>query len=112
MKNVRVVVTEIGHRLITVWLLRQDGGTAYINDEDILIPRINFTYSLPSGYTLRRRQFPLAPAYATTFNSCQGLTLDVAGVDITKPVFSQLYHASARVVPETISESLFLPWQT
>src|ERR1700761_8255891 len=34
------------------------------------------------GRTLLRRQFPLAPAYATTFNSCQGLTLDIVGSDI------------------------------
>ena len=35
-----------------------------------------------------RRQFPLTAAYATTFNSCQGLTLDRMGADLTKPVFS------------------------
>src|SRR5882762_12006044 len=67
--------------------------------EDILIPRISFIYGLSSGHTLLRKQFPLAPAYATTFNSCQGLTLDRVGVDLTRPVFShgQLYTALSRI---------------
>lgn len=80
-KNVRVVVTHTGTRLITVRLFR--GVAAPVNridDEDILIPRINFTATLPSGHTLSHRQFPVAPAYATTFNSCQGLTLNILGV--------------------------------
>ncbi|KIK20946.1 hypothetical protein PISMIDRAFT_104802, partial [Pisolithus microcarpus 441] len=44
-------------------------------------------------------QFPLAPTYATTFNSCQGLTLDRVGIDLTSPVFShgQLYTALSHV---------------
>ncbi|KIM52666.1 hypothetical protein SCLCIDRAFT_140708, partial [Scleroderma citrinum Foug A] len=48
---------------------------------------------------LHRKQFPLAPAYATTFNSCQGLTLDCVGIDLTRPVFShgQLYTALSRI---------------
>jgi hypothetical protein len=99
-KNVRVVVTHAGNRLITVRLLRGiAGAVSRIDDEDILIPRINFPTTLPSGHTLSRRQFPLAPAYATTFNSCQGLTLDILGVDLTRPVFShgQLYTALSRI---------------
>lgn len=98
-KNIRVLVTDIGHRLITVRLLKEHNGITEIDEEDILIPRITFTYVLPSGHTLLRRQFPLAPAYATTFNSCQGLTLDIVGIDLTRPVFShgQLYTALSRV---------------
>ena len=67
--------------------------------EDILIPRISFTYGLSSGHTLLRKQFPLAPAYTTTFNSCQGLTLDRIGVDLVRPVFShgQLYTTLSRI---------------
>ncbi|KIN94736.1 hypothetical protein M404DRAFT_167456, partial [Pisolithus tinctorius Marx 270] len=43
--------------------------------------------------------FPLAPAYATTFNSCQGLTLDAVSIDLTCPVFShgQLYTALSHI---------------
>ena len=52
-----------------------------------------------SCHTLLWQQFPLAPAYATTFNGCQGLTLDKVGVDLETNVFShgQLYTALSRV---------------
>ena len=100
-KNVRVVVVDVGSRLVTVRLIRPSNSdsTASEDGEDILIPRITFLHQLPSGHTLLRRQFPLAPAYATTFNSCQGLTLDFVGVDLTRPVFShgQLYTALSRI---------------
>ena len=97
-KNARVCVVDVGLRLITVRLLG-NRGNRFPTSEDILIPRITFTAKLPSGHTLHRQQFPLAPAYAATFNSCQGLTLDVAGVDLTTPVFShgQLYTALSRI---------------
>ncbi|KAI6028202.1 hypothetical protein EDC04DRAFT_2716298 [Pisolithus marmoratus] len=54
-----------------------------------------FNTLLSLGHTLLCCQLPLTPTYATTFNSCQGLTLDCVGVDLTKPVFShgQLYTA-------------------
>jgi hypothetical protein len=98
-KNVRVVVTEVGARIITVKIVRDRNTNQLQEDEEILIPRISFTHVLKSGHTLLRRQFPLAPAYCTTFNSCQGLTLDRVGVDLTRPVFShgQLYTALSRI---------------
>jgi hypothetical protein len=100
-KNVRVVVIDVGVRIVTVRLLRgmSGGNGAYVDSEDILIPRISFTATLSSGHTLLRHQFPLAPAYSTTFNSCQGLTLDVIGVHLRRPVFShgQLYTALSRI---------------
>ena len=97
-KNVRVVVTDVGTRLISVRLIRQ-GRVNSRRSEDILIPRISFSHQLPSGHTLFCKQFPLAPAYAATFNSCQGLTLDRVALDLTRPVFShgQLYTALTRV---------------
>ena len=97
-KNVRVVVTDVGTRLVSVRLIRE-GRVDSRRSEDILIPRISFSHQLPSGHTLFRKQFPLAPAYATTFNSCQGLTLDRVGLDLTRPVFShgQLYTALTRI---------------
>jgi len=113
-KNVRVVVIDVGTRIVTVRLLRpgdlNNGGA----DEDILIPRISFLYQLPSGHTLLRRQFPLAPAYATTFNSCQGLTLDVVGVDLTRPVFShgQLYTALSRIRHHSNAKVRLRPGET
>ena len=95
-KNVRVVIVGMANHLITVRILRNSPSP---DDEDILIPRITFTTILPTGYTLCRKQFPLAPSYATTFNSCQGMTLDVLGIDLTRPVFAhgQLYTALSRV---------------
>jgi ATP-dependent DNA helicase PIF1 len=98
-KNARVVVTGIGRRLITVHRLTTFGNGSISNQADILIPRITFKDVLPSGHTLLRKQFPLAPAYASTFHSCQGLTLDWVGIDLTKPVFThgQLYTALSRV---------------
>ncbi|KAI0690185.1 hypothetical protein C8T65DRAFT_588157, partial [Cerioporus squamosus] len=98
-KNARVVVVNVGKKIITVRMLRGVGGVGTTESEDILISRIPFMTTLESGHTLVRRQFPLAPAYATTFNSCQGLTLDVVGVDLVRPVFShgQLYTALSRI---------------
>ena len=59
------------------------------------LPQITFEGQLHSSHTLQCLQFPIAPAYATTFNSCQGLTLMQVGIDLTHPVFShgQLYTA-------------------
>lgn len=114
-KNIRVAVTHVGTRLITVRLLRGiTGGTRHVDDEDILIPRIAFTAALPSGHSLLRYQFPLAPAYATTFNSCQGLTLDIVGVDLTRPVFShgQLYTALSRIRHRTHARVRLRPGET
>ena len=98
-KNVRVVIVVVGARLVTVQLLRGVSGVTEVEAEDILIPRITFELTLHLGHTLVHGQFPLAPAYATTFNSCQGLTLDIVGVDLIRPVFShgQLYTTLSRI---------------
>ena len=98
-KNTRVLITGIGQRLITVRRLTPFGGGPVSGYDDILLPRITFKEVLPSGHTLLRRQFPLAAAYASTFHSCQGLTLDCVGIDLTTPVFThgQLYTALSRV---------------
>ena len=98
-KNTRVVVTGIGQKLITVHVLKPSSGVLPPNSNDILLPRITFKDVLPSGHTLLRKQFPLAPAYASTFHSCQGLTLDCVGIDLTQPAFThgQLYTALSRV---------------
>ncbi|KIK11055.1 hypothetical protein PISMIDRAFT_123396, partial [Pisolithus microcarpus 441] len=64
------------------------------------IPRISFDFIPPgSDWTVTRKQFPLRLAYATTFNGCQGLTLQRSVVDLCKDPFShgQLYTALSRV---------------
>ena len=99
-KNVRMRVSAIGRQTITCNLIRGVNGVGILDDVPVLIPRITFEYLIPRrGYTLQRRQFPLAPAYATTFNSCQGLTLKRVGLDMTRPAFShgQLYTSISRV---------------
>jgi len=82
-KNTQVVVTSIGRKLITVYPINLIESRSFSDHEDILLPRITFKETLPSGHTLLRKQFPLSPAYTSTFHSCQGLTLDCVGIDLT-----------------------------
>ena len=96
-------LADIGNQLITICLIHNQVGILYVDDEDILIPRISFTSVLPSGHTLLHHQFPLTLGYATTFNSCQGLNLNRVGVDLMYPVFShgQLYTALSLIPDRT-----------
>ena len=83
--------------IITIRLI----GSNSANDRNIFcIPRINFSFQpTRCPWTVNRRQFPLRLAYATTFNSCQGLTLDRVVLDLRSDVFAhgQLYTAVSRV---------------
>ena len=112
-KNTHVVINSLGRRLITVRVLHGMRGVC-TESENILIPRISFSSVLPSGHTLLHLQFPLAPAYATTFNSCQGLTLDSVAVDLIRPVFShgQLYTALSRIRHRSHARVRLPPGQT
>ncbi|KIO21906.1 hypothetical protein M407DRAFT_28545 [Tulasnella calospora MUT 4182] len=98
-KNMRVVVVDVGNHLVTIRHLIATGGVNCVDEELLLIPHIIFSHPLPSGHTLQCKQSPLTLGYATTFSSCQGLTLDRMGIDLTKPVFSheQLYTALSRI---------------
>ncbi|KAJ6533957.1 hypothetical protein B0H10DRAFT_1859448, partial [Mycena sp. CBHHK59/15] len=51
------------------------------------------------NYVVHRKQIPLSLCYATTFNRCQGLTVQKLGLDLRRAVFShgQLYSAMTRV---------------
>ncbi|KAJ6038891.1 hypothetical protein N7460_007608 [Penicillium canescens] len=85
-KNVRVQVVNLLPNVV-------QSPTFYL-------PRITFEFRPHrANWTVQRRQFPLRLAYATTFNSCQGLTLDRVVLDLTLPVFAhgQLYTSLSRV---------------
>ncbi|GBL92124.1 hypothetical protein AVEN_91476-1 [Araneus ventricosus] len=65
----------------------------------VFLPRIELAPSdvnLP--FVLKRRQFPLIPAYAITINKSQGQTFDQVGIYFDETVFSrgQLYVALSR----------------
>jgi len=102
-KNARVQVVSLRPNVVEVRLLQQGAGRPRPEQADMptfFLPRITFEFD-PHGasWTVQRRQFPLRLAYATTFNSCQGLTLDRVVLDLTKPVFAhgQLYTSLSRV---------------
>ncbi|XP_055523077.1 ATP-dependent DNA helicase PIF1-like [Wyeomyia smithii] len=65
----------------------------------VCIPRINFAPS-DSNYPfiLKRRQYPVVPAFAMTINEAQGQTFERVGVLLNSPVFchGQLYVALSR----------------
>ena len=79
-KNIQVIVTRVGPKLIAIHILHADSQTLKTGNTDILLPCITFKNCLPSSHTLCHCQFPLTPTYASTLHSCQGLTLDRVGV--------------------------------
>ncbi|KAE8229400.1 hypothetical protein CF326_g5630 [Tilletia indica] len=95
-KHARVLILHINPNSISVRLLTT-GRT-------FTLPRVNFEFR-PHGSPFRiiRKQFPLRPAYACTFHSCQGLTLDRSVIDATVPVFThgQRYAALSRTRTRT-----------
>ena len=95
-KNTRVLIEEVGRYTVVVRTLTQ----GIYSMQRHALPRINFEF-VPSwsNYTVCRRQFPLRLAYATTFNSCQGLTLSRVVVDVSHQPFThgQLYTCLSRV---------------
>jgi hypothetical protein len=106
-KNARVVVRQLHRRFVEVQVIdnrTNSWGACHC------IPRILFEFT-PShaSWTVQRLQLPLRVAYACTFNSCVGLTLDKTVVDLRTPVFAhgQLYTALSRVRCRDDSRVLF-----
>ena len=65
----------------------------------IMLPRITLTTDDKFPFVLRRRQFPIRPAFAMTINKAQGQTLQRVGVYLPASCFThgQLYVAASRV---------------
>ncbi|XP_053968141.1 ATP-dependent DNA helicase pif1-like [Anastrepha ludens] len=66
--------------------------------EDVLIPRILLIQTdLP--FDFKRLQFPIRLAFAMTINKAQGQFLQICGINLEYPIFSdgQLYVACSRV---------------
>ena len=90
----RLIVHHLQDHVIEAEVITGDAAGTHV-----YIPRISLSppeSSLP--FILRRRQFPVKPAYAMTINKAQGQTLDVVGISLLQPVFShgQLYVALSR----------------
>lgn len=90
----RLMVEELANNFIKAKILTECSRGAFV-----FIPRIDLAPSdttLP--FILKRRQFPVIPAYAITINKSQGQTFDYVGIDLQTPVFShgQLYVALSR----------------
>jgi hypothetical protein len=111
-KNARVIIEQLHQYSVVVRLLPFQTSTHLGGSRCLTFPfsRINFEFRPQrSSWTILRRQLPLRLAYATTFNSCQGLTLDRAIVDLTSPVFAhgQLYGALTRFRERHNARALF-----
>lgn len=91
----RMVVTQMMEHCIEVQVV-----TGPLQRNKVLLPRLTITPSDAEDYpfTLKRRQFPVRPAYAMTINKAQGQTFKKVGIYLQKEVFShgQLYVALSR----------------
>ena len=79
-----LVVTRLRRRCLETRIL-----TGEFAGQLRVIPRIQLTSTegeLP--FIITRRQFPVRPCFAMTVNKSQGQSLDVAGVDLRRAVFT------------------------
>ena len=82
------------------------------NLQEFPLSQIRFEFNPHrSNWTVVRMQFPLRLAYATTFNSSQGLTLDRAVIDLRRGVFAhgQLYTGLTHFQQQDHRRVLFAP---
>jgi hypothetical protein len=92
-KNTRLLIVHIGTRYVQVQHMR--------TRRFFLLPRITFKFRPPyCNYDVVRNQYPLRLAYASTFNSCQGLTVEdhcVYDFRVDPFAHGQLYTALTRI---------------
>jgi ATP-dependent DNA helicase PIF1 len=83
-----------GTRLIVIQFMQHvieaEVATGPAKGQRVFIPRLSITpsYTEQMPFILRRRQFPVSPAFAMTINKAQGQTLKMVGIFLPKPVFT------------------------
>jgi hypothetical protein len=81
-------------------LLEAVVATGPLKNQTVFLPRLSITPSDKdnSPFTLRRRQFPIKPAFAMSINKSQGQTLKCVGIYLKGDVFGhgQLHVALSR----------------
>lgn len=90
----RMVVRNMHENFLTCEILSE-----CCRGDIVFIPRTNLTPSdTEYPFVLKRRQFPIIPAFAVTINKSQGQSYEYVGVLPNEPVFShgQLYVALSR----------------
>ncbi|KII68452.1 ATP-dependent DNA helicase PIF1 [Thelohanellus kitauei] len=90
----RLIVEELERNFIKAKIISECN-----RGDSVLIPRIDLAPTETTlNFTLKRRQFPVVPAYAITINKAQGQSFDHVGIQLKTTVFShgQLYVALSR----------------
>jgi ATP-dependent DNA helicase PIF1 len=97
-------------------VIEAEVATGPAKGQRVFIPRLSITPSdterMP--FILRRRQFPVRPAFGMTINKAQGQTLKMVGIFLPKPVFThgQLYVAMSRIgCPEGVKLLVIDGWE-
>ncbi len=109
-----------GTRLIVIQFMQHvieaEVAVGPAKGQRVFIPWLSITPSdierMP--FTLRRRQFPVCPAFAMTINKAQGQTLKMVGIFMPKRVFTHghLYVAMSRIgCPEGVKLLVTDGWE-